>query len=144
MGPLDRAEAEEQAAMLSRLSSRVRQEAGLELNPDHTTKLPTVWIFRLLYLILGISSTVGILLLNFRFLPREEAKQLFVTREVFEGLQENTKATAEAVKAINSSMDQMRATMATLAARAEKDQIQDDRIRRNEETLAGLLRGAKP
>lgn len=135
MGLTDRADAEEQAEMLARMATRVRQDAGLELTPDHTTKLPTVWIFRIVQLIMGVIVTVGLVFLNFKFLPREEAQKLFVSREVFLQLAENTGKTSGAVIAINDSILAMRGTLAELAAKGEKDRLQDERILRIEQKL---------
>jgi hypothetical protein len=134
-GFVERSTAEEQAAMLVAAAGRIRQAAGLELTPDHTTRLPTVWVFRMVYLLLGVATTGGVLMLNLRFVSREEADKTYVKRELFDDLRANTKQTADAVKSIEGNLDEIRKTLALLAARGEKDIMQDDRIKRIEERM---------
>lgn len=139
MGIFDKAQAEEAAEMLGSVSVKIRKDAGLELNPDHTTKLPTVWIFRMVSASLSALAAIGILFLNFKFVSRDEAESKYVSKEVFEGLVKNTAQTAAAVSAINESMVALRGTMAELAAKAQKDLLQDERIKRNEDRIDRLI-----
>lgn len=142
MGIFDKAAAEEAAEMLGSLSAKVRKDAGLELNPDHTTKLPTVWIFRIASAAMSAAAAIGILFLNFKFVSRDEAESKYVSKEVFEGLVKNTAQTAAAVTSINESILAMRGTMAELAAKAQKDMLQDERIKRNEDRLDVIMQRA--